>query len=112
MSMAFCEYLKVFMKLFLDDFSVLNNLSMHLVKLWLCFDKCQKLNINLNPKKCLFLVYSKVILRQKNFNHCKYAYTKNTKGHTNLQWDLPMFHQELYFHYSSDHKTFKQNKGV
>jgi hypothetical protein len=61
--MAFCEYLKVFMQLFLDDFSVLSNLNTHLVKLWLCFDKCQELSISLNPKKCLFFVYSKVILR-------------------------------------------------
>jgi hypothetical protein len=62
MSMAFCEYLKVFMKLFLDDFNVFNDLNTHLAKLWLCFDKCREFNIGLNPKKCMFLVYSRVRL--------------------------------------------------
>jgi hypothetical protein len=35
MIMAFHEYFGVFMKLFLDDFNVFNDLSMHLDKLWL-----------------------------------------------------------------------------
>jgi hypothetical protein len=39
MSMAFCEYLGVFMKLFLNDFSVFNDLKTYLAKLWLCFWK-------------------------------------------------------------------------
>jgi hypothetical protein len=60
-NMAFCEYLKVSMKLFLDDFNVFNDLKMHLAKLQLCFDKCRKLDTSLNPKKCMFLVYSRVI---------------------------------------------------
>jgi hypothetical protein len=38
-SMAFSEYLMVFMKLFLDDFNVFNDLKMHLAKLRLCFEK-------------------------------------------------------------------------
>jgi hypothetical protein len=33
-NMAFHGYLKVFMKLFLDDFSLFNDLNMHLDKLW------------------------------------------------------------------------------
>ncbi len=61
MNMAFREYLKVFMKLFLDDFSVFNDLQTHLAKLWLCFDKCWEFNISLNSEKCMFLVYSRVI---------------------------------------------------
>jgi hypothetical protein len=37
--MVFKEYLGVLMKLFLDDFSVLNDLKTHLGKLQLGFDK-------------------------------------------------------------------------
>jgi hypothetical protein len=62
MNMVFCESFKVFMKLFLDDFSIFNDLKMHFAKLWLCFDKCHEFRINLNIKKCIFLVYSRVIL--------------------------------------------------
>ncbi len=60
--MAFCEYLSVFMKLFLDDFNVFNDFKTHLTKLQLCFDKWQEFGINLNIEKCMFLVYSGVIL--------------------------------------------------
>jgi hypothetical protein len=56
------EYLGVFMELFLDDFNVFNDFKTHLAKLWLCFDKYQKFGISLNLKKCMFLVYSWVIL--------------------------------------------------
>jgi hypothetical protein len=61
-NIAFKDYLGVFMKLFLDDFSVFNNLDTHLPKLWLYFDKCKEFGINLNPEKCMFLVHSSVIL--------------------------------------------------
>ncbi len=60
-SMAFHEYFRVFMKLFLDDYSVFNDLKTHLTKLQLCFDKCYEFVISLNPEKCMFLVYSGVI---------------------------------------------------
>jgi hypothetical protein len=35
-SMAFKDYLRIFMKLFMDDFNVFNNLNTHLTKLQLC----------------------------------------------------------------------------
>jgi hypothetical protein len=54
---TFKDYFGVFMKLFLDDFSVFNNLDTHILKLRLCFDKCRKFDISLNPKKCMFLVH-------------------------------------------------------
>jgi len=41
MSIVFKDYFRMFMKLFLDDFNVFNNLDTHLPKLWLCFDKCK-----------------------------------------------------------------------
>jgi hypothetical protein len=52
----------MFMKLFLDDFNMFNDLDTHLPKLWLCFDKCKKFDINFNPKKCMFMVHLGVIL--------------------------------------------------
>jgi hypothetical protein len=55
--------LDVFMKLVLDDFNVFSDLKMFMAKLWLCFDKCWEFGINLNPNKCIFLVYLRVILR-------------------------------------------------
>jgi hypothetical protein len=60
--MAFCEYLGVCMKLFLDEFNVFNDLKMHHAKLWLCFDKCQEFDISLNPKNCMFFDYLTIIL--------------------------------------------------
>jgi hypothetical protein len=59
MSTSFRDYLGVFTKLFLDDF---NNLYTHLTKLQLCFHKCTKFNISLNPTKCMFLVHLGIIL--------------------------------------------------
>jgi len=51
------------MKLFLDDFSMFNDLNTHLTKLQLCSSKCRKFDINLNPKKCMFFMHSHIILR-------------------------------------------------
>jgi hypothetical protein len=53
----------VFMKLFLNDFSVFNNLDTHLPKLWICFDKCKEFGISLNLEKCMFFMHSNIILR-------------------------------------------------
>jgi hypothetical protein len=125
MNMAFHEYLKVFMKLFMDDFNVFSDLKMHLVKLWLCFDKHKEFGINLNPKKCVFLVYSRTILGYIIFweNHLIHKWTqqswiclhqKHLKTYK-FQWDgliLSMSHQEFCLHYSPHHETFTQNKGI
>jgi hypothetical protein len=60
--MVFKDYLGVFVKLFLDDFSMFNDLNTNLTKLQLCFDKCRKFGIILNLEKCMFLEHSSVIL--------------------------------------------------
>jgi hypothetical protein len=39
---AFCEYIDVFMKIFLDNFMMFNNLSTHLEKLFFFFFQMQK----------------------------------------------------------------------
>jgi hypothetical protein len=50
-------------KLFLDDFSLFNDIEIDLSKLSkLCFNKFQKIGIDLNLRKYMFLVYIKVIL--------------------------------------------------
>ncbi len=61
-SRALREYLGVFMKLFLDYFNVFSDQNTHLQKLCLCFNKCREFGISLNTNKCMFLVYSTVIL--------------------------------------------------
>lgn len=61
-NMAFREYLGILMNLFLDDFNVFSDKNTHLQKLRLCFDRCCEFNIIFNPNKCMFLVYSRVIL--------------------------------------------------
>jgi hypothetical protein len=59
---AFCEYIDVFMKIFLDDFIVFSDLSIHFEKLIKCFLKCKEYGISSNPEKCAFMVCSKTIL--------------------------------------------------
>ncbi len=116
--MAFHEYL--------DDFNVFSDFRKHLAKLQLCFDKCWKFGISLNPKKCMFFIYSRVILLgyivskagkwlEKNLDNGEYVCTKNAKRRTCLQWDGPillMFHQELCLHCGPHHKILEQNRGV
>jgi hypothetical protein len=50
------------MKIFLDDFTMYNDMESHLQKLKLCFQKCRDYGISLNPDKCAFMVFSKMIL--------------------------------------------------
>jgi hypothetical protein len=57
---TFKDYLGVFMKLFLDNFNVFNNLDTHLPKLQLCFDR--EIGISLNSEKYMFMVHSSIIL--------------------------------------------------
>jgi len=61
-NITFKDCLGVFVKLFLDDFNMFSDLDTHLPKLQLCFDKCRKFGISLNPKKCMFFMHSCVIL--------------------------------------------------
>ncbi len=53
----------MFMKIFLDDFIIFNDLSTHLEKLNKCFIKCREFGISLNFDKCAFMVFSRTILR-------------------------------------------------
>jgi hypothetical protein len=58
-SRAFKEYLDNFMKLYLDDFTIFNDLATHFTKLQQCFEKCREYDINL--EKCIFMVFSRMI---------------------------------------------------
>jgi hypothetical protein len=59
---AFREYFDVFMKIFLNDFTILNDMSTHLEKLKKCILKWRKFGISLNLYKCAFMVFSRTIL--------------------------------------------------
>jgi hypothetical protein len=50
------------MKIFLNDFTMYSDMDSHLQKLKLCFQKCREYGINLNPNKCAFMVFSRMIL--------------------------------------------------
>jgi hypothetical protein len=50
------------MNIFLDEFMIYNDMKSHLMKFVLCFKKCKEYRINLNPKKCAFMIFSKLIL--------------------------------------------------
>jgi hypothetical protein len=59
---TFKEYLDNFMKIFLDDFTMYSDMDSHLHKLILCFQKCREYGISLNPNKCAFMLFSRMLL--------------------------------------------------
>ncbi len=59
---TFKEYLDNFMKIFLDDFTMYSDMDSHLHKLILCFQKCREYGISLNPNKCAFMLFPRMIL--------------------------------------------------
>jgi hypothetical protein len=50
------------MKIFLDDFTVHNDMKSHLMKFRLCFQKCREYKISVNLEKCVFIVFLGLIL--------------------------------------------------
>jgi hypothetical protein len=70
--------------MFLNDFSVFSDLKTHLAKFWLCFDKCREFNINLNSKKCMFLVHSGVIFEYVVSKVGKLFHSKNISTIVNM----------------------------
>ncbi len=61
-SRAFKKCLDQFMKIFVNDFMVYNDTESHLMKLRLCFKKCKQNRTSFNPKKCAFMIFSRLIL--------------------------------------------------
>jgi len=91
---VFCEYLNVFMKLFLDDFIIFIDMITQLSKLWLCFEKCQEDNISLNLKECMFLVFSGMILGFIVSREGKLLDPKKIKVFVNMS--APTISHEIY----------------
>jgi hypothetical protein len=58
----FRKYLDFSMNFFLDDFIIFNDMESHLLKLWKCFETRKEFGIHINLKKCIFLVFSGMIL--------------------------------------------------
>ncbi len=56
-NITFKDYLEIFMKIFLNDFTMHIDMNIHLIKLILCFNNCRKIGINLNLDKCAFMVF-------------------------------------------------------
>jgi hypothetical protein len=46
-----------------DDFTVYNDMEIHLMKLKLFFQKCREYKISFNLEKCAFMVFPQLILR-------------------------------------------------
>jgi hypothetical protein len=67
------------MKIFINDFTIHNDMESHLIKLKLCFKKCREYKISLNPKKCAFMVFSRLILGFIVSKEGKILDHKNTK---------------------------------
>jgi hypothetical protein len=42
---------------------VYNNMESHLMKFILCFKKCKEYTMSLNLEKCVFMIFSRLILR-------------------------------------------------
>jgi hypothetical protein len=78
-SRTFRDYLDKFMKIFLDDFTVYNDMDIHLQKFKLCFQKCKEFGIILNPNKCAFMVFSRMLLRFIVSKKGKLPYPKKSK---------------------------------
>jgi hypothetical protein len=62
MTKTFRKNMHIFMKIFLDDFIVYNDMEIHLQNFRICFQKCREYNISLNAKKYVFMVFFGAIL--------------------------------------------------
>jgi hypothetical protein len=81
---GFHEHIDVLMKIFLDDFTIFNDLLTYLNKLKKCFLKCRKFDISLNLNKCAFMVISKTILGFIMFKEGKVMDPKKIKALVNM----------------------------
>jgi hypothetical protein len=73
-----------FMKIFLDDFTLYNEMESHLQKFILCFQKCREYGISLNPDKCAFIVFSGMILALIVSKEGKLPYPKKIQAIINI----------------------------
>jgi hypothetical protein len=66
----------MFINLFVDDLNLFSDWKTHLDKLCLCLDKCWECGMSLHPKKCMFIVYSRIILEYIVSNKSKLSTPK------------------------------------
>jgi hypothetical protein len=69
-------------------------MDMHLAKLRLCFQKCKEFGISLNPNKCAFMLFSRMILRFMISKECKLTNPK--KIQTIVQMHVPINPQQIH----------------
>jgi len=81
---TFHEYIDVFMKIFIDDFIVFNDLSTHFEKLKKCFVECKEFGMSFNPNKCAFMVFLGIILGFIVFKVRKVMDPKKVKALINM----------------------------
>ncbi len=72
------------MMIFLDHFTMYNDMDSHLQKLKLCFQKCREYGIGLNPKKCAFMVFLGMILGYIVSKEGKLPYPKKIQAIVNM----------------------------
>jgi hypothetical protein len=84
------------MKIFLDDFIVYNDMKKHLQKLRLCFQKCKEYGINLNLKKCAFMVFSGMILGFIISKERKLPYPKKIQAIVNMPPPKNLQHIQVF----------------
>ncbi len=120
MSRAFRDYLDKFMKIFPIDFIVYNDTDTHLQKHKMCFHKCRKIEINLNPNKCAFMVFSRmipgfIVSKERELLDPK-KIQKIVQMHvltnSSVQWNgliLHMLHQEFCIHNDLNYQTHEED---
>ncbi len=114
------------MKSFLDEVIVYNDMDTHMSKLRLCFFKCKEYGINLNLKKCDFIVFPRMIfgfivlrkgnyISQEDIGISEHANSHLPTTNTSVQWHgivLPVFHEGFYVHNGIYDKTYAKDITV
>ncbi len=103
MTKTFKEYLDDFMKIFLNDFMVYNDMESHLQKLILCFQKCKEYGINLNVDNSAFMVFLGMILGFIVSEEGKLSYPKKIQVIINMSppknpQQIQVFNGMAYFY--------------
>jgi hypothetical protein len=126
-SMAFKEYLGIFMKLFMDNFNVFNDRNIHLQKLHLLFWQVSQIWYQLKSWQMhVYGVFQRhfgihcvtrrqAIISKEIFGNYQHVTIENSKGHISFHWNgsiLPMFHLEFYFHHGTHHQIIVESQNL
>jgi hypothetical protein len=94
---TFKEYLKKFMQVFLDDFSVYGDKKDHLDQLQKCLEECKRNGINHNPKKCALCVNLGVILGHIVYSDGLLADSPKIIGITTMPVQINVIEIKIFF---------------